>query len=68
MKLEYGKLLFECGDILNIEDTAGKESLKAEKIHDCRLCEFYGICDESNPANTISRFCRNTHFIRLKKE
>lgn len=63
MKLSFGSLVFQENDILNIEDTAGKTSLVADKKHDCEKCYFYGICDESNRNNFMSRFCKETHFV-----
>lgn len=62
MRLSYGKLMFENGDTLRIEDSAGTETLVAAGEHDCGKCEFRGICSALNKGNIIARFCAETHF------
>jgi len=63
MRISFGKLLFEEGDTLHIEDTAGvMDSLIAVKGHDCSRCEFCVVCDEKKDGNVIARFCKDTHF------
>lgn len=62
MKLSFGTLVFEEGDILHIEDTFGKEIFYVKAGHNCSECEFTAICSERNPENTIAKYCRNTHF------
>lgn len=67
MKLSFGVLEFEEGDVLHVEDTFGKETFYVSKGHDCSVCEFSAICNERNPENKIAKHCRNTHFSANKK-
>ena len=66
MKLAYGKLVFEAGDALHVEDAVGKLTLTAERGHDCARCCFRAICDTQNPCNVMARFCMETHFVEEK--
>lgn len=68
MKLSFGKLIFEKGDILNIEDEFGKETFVIKSGQNCNDCEFYTICNKKNPNNLIARFCKETHFENCKKK
>ena len=66
MKLSYGKLLFEPGDILRVEDSLGKENFIVAQGHDCEKCAFRVICDRRNPENRIAKYCSETHFESQK--
>lgn len=63
MRLAYGRLQFEAGDTLHVEDAAGKVTLRAKDGHDCPQCGFYAICDAANEGNLMARFCTETHFV-----
>ncbi len=67
MKLIQGKLMFEEGDVFNVEDTFGNEHYIVKKELNCSKCEFYSICDNNNSKNLIARFCIETHFEKVKK-
>ena len=67
MKLSFGKLTFEQGDVLHIEDVMGKETVYVSAGHDCSKCEFRAICDERKSNNTFAKYCMETHFS-LKKD
>lgn len=62
MKLSFGKLIFEEGDVLNVEDTFGNEKFYVKNGHNCSICEFSAICNERNPNNRIAKYCCDTHF------
>ncbi len=67
MKLSFGNLMFETGDVLHIEDEFWKETYRVKNGYDCSLCNFYEICDKRNPNNTFAKFCKETHFEIDKK-
>lgn len=62
MKLSFGNLTFEEGDVIHIEDKFGNETCVAKKGHDCGKCEFCVICDRRKPNNTFAKYCQETHF------
>ncbi len=62
MKIFYGKLMFQDGDKLNIEDNFGKVRLIAKSGFECEKCEFYILCN-SNKNNVMRNYCMETHFI-----
>lgn len=59
MKIENGRLLFEEGDRLNIDN----DHLIARKGHECAGCYMDCVCsDYKEIQRTLKRFCKNIHF------
>ena len=63
MKLVFGKLMFEPGDTLHVEDVAGNLTLTARAGHICGQCTFCDICDARKQGNLFARWCAETHFV-----
>lgn len=68
MLLSYGKLLFEPGDVLTVEDECGRENFIAVKNQNCVECVFLSICNKLNPNNTFAHHCTNCHFVVYDKK
>lgn len=65
MRVQFGNLLFEQGDVLHIEDEDIKTTFTVVNGHDCSRCGFYSICDNRNPKNIVAKFCKDVHFVEL---
>ncbi|MDE5897903.1 MAG: hypothetical protein K2H09_01360 [Treponemataceae bacterium] len=66
MKWQDGRLQFEDGDTLRIEDGGSTGTFAARRGRDCGRCEFSSICDRRNRDNIMARFCTETHFERKR--
>ena len=66
MKLSFGNLTFEDGDVIHIEDRFGKDTCVAKQGLDCGKCVFGSICNARNPNNTFAKYCKETHFEEEK--
>ena len=66
MRCKDGRLQFEDGDTLHIDEDGCIETLTARQGRDCGRCEFGGICDRRNRGNIMAGFCTETHFERKR--
>lgn len=58
-----GRLMFESGDKINVEEFGNGMSFVAHPGHKCEKCEFGPICNPNNKGNFIAKFCTETHFL-----